>query len=300
MFIEDRATRDERAASNSGANRMNKESPMQHAGLALGLLAIEMWLVPHRVAPAARPATDDRPTTAWVEESSPAVLRPKEQIACPPNQTFAGIIVLSSALVHPCWSEPDAECVLPPSITPPIACTVTTHTAVAVVAVMFVDACGQSVRFGYGLRSEIEVSLSAPAPHCFRSSAFQLAEETASAGSALAGAEWLNSRLEQAAAVRVPSTGYYGDCLSECLANSHAILWDLFMRCAEAAGVIGALTGGACALACVLTGPGWAVCVAACVAVLGAPTLMLLGTCLATYIAGMTVAVPMCTIGCLW
>jgi hypothetical protein len=283
----------------TGENSIKTESLKYRVALSFAFLAMEIWMLPNGVSPAFGASEDDPPPTAWVEESTPLELKPTIQIADTPSQTYAGIIVLSKSSIPANWSEPDAEVDLPATPSS-LAGTLTTNVTTAVVAVMFIDALGQSLRFGYGLQSNVAITLNSGEAHTFSSSAFQMAAETSSASLALDGAESLNTMLAQTASAQSTTSGYYSNCVGLCLANSHAILWDLLNRCAEVAGVVGVVGSGACALACLLTGPGWPAGVLACVEVLGLPILMLIGTCLAAYIAGMTVAIPLCTIGCIW
>jgi len=278
---------------------MKTESLKYRIGLAFTFLAMEIWMLPNGVSPAFGASEDDPPPTVWVEESTPLELKPTLQIADNPSQTYDGIIVLSKSPIPANWSEPDIEVNIPATASS-LAGTLATSVSIAVVAVMFIDAFGQSVRFGYGLQSNVAITLDYGEAQTFGSSAFQMAAETSSASLALEGAESLNTMLAQTASPTSATSGYYLDCVGFCCANAHARFWDMFMRCLEVAAVSEGVIIGGCALGCILTGPGWLACVLACVEVLTVPILMLIGTCLATYIAAMLVAIPLCTIGCIW
>lgn len=256
-------------------------------------------MLPNGVSPAFGASEDDPPPTVWVEESTPLELKPTLQIADNPSQTYDGIIVLSKSPIPANWSEPDIEVNIPATASS-LAGTLATSVSIAVVAVMFIDAFGQSVRFGYGLQSNVAITLDCGGAQTFASSAFQMAAETSSASLALEGAESLNTMLAQTASPTSATSGYYLDCVGFCYANAHARFWDMFMGCLEVAAVSEGVIIGGCALGCILTGPGWLACVLACVEVLTVPILMLIGTCLASYIAAMLVAIPLCTIGCIW
>jgi hypothetical protein len=139
--------------------------------------------------------------------------------------------------------------------------------------------------------------------------AFKLIAETPSSSTAIEGAEGVWSRLAQTSPP-APSAGgagfpYYSTCVSLCLQNAHAQWWAILLECGTMIGVTDIAVASACVLACRLAGTAaFYPCVIGCFAGIGEPvavlSIMAFVSCLASYVAAMTVAVGVCSIGCIW
>jgi len=128
--------------------------------------------------------------------------------------------------------------------------------------------------------------------------------ETADSSEAMVGAVEFTNSLEQNAlgigAVGIAATaGVYTDRVKICLSLSHAKAWALVKKCGTVVEGVTFAAAGICALGCLLTGPGWVACVTSCLTMAGIGLAVVSASCLATYIALLTVSILLCTLGCI-
>lgn len=244
------------------------------------------------------------PPVAIVDRVAEITLLPIAQVAVQPDRRYSIIIEVQSLDMPTPWVAVPTEVSLE-TIDPSATGILRVEVTVNIVAVAFADEAGSNLRYGFGLTSDVFLGVQGQGLARHHGSAFELISETATPEAAVARAHELQARL---AATNPPAPGtapsYYSNCVSMCLGNAHAQFWGLFMSCLGVAGTVEAVIAGSCALGCILTGPGWVACVTSCLGTIGLalqiPIAVLLGACLATYLAAMTVAVGVCTIGCLW
>lgn len=244
------------------------------------------------------------PPVAVVDRVAETMLLPVAQVAVQPERRYSIIIELQWLDMPTQWMAVPTEVSLA-TIDPAATGILRVEVTVNISAVVFADEVGGDLRYGFGLTSDASLGLQGQDSVRHHGSAFKLISETATPEAAVTRAHELRAAL---AATNPPALGtapsYYSNCVSMCLGNSHAQFWDLFMSCLGVAGTVEAVIAGSCALGCILTGPGWIACVTSCLGTIGLalqiPIAVLLGACLATYLAAMTVAVGVCTIGCLW
>jgi hypothetical protein len=274
----------------------------------LCMLAAGAWILPvHTLAaPVPMPLAQDGdegaldldPTSAIAVESvAGVVLLPREMAPSEPAPGIEVILLLDSqAVPEECLAllglaTPEGA----GSANAPVEVRVELHS----VAVAFVRKGESTIRFGFGLRSDVVVTVQSQASGTLaQAESFQLVSETASAGEAVDGSLQLWSQVSQAAPAPAPPFPYYSTCVTLCLTEVHNQWWGVVMDCIAYSGIGAALVSGAAVLACLLTGPGWLACVTALLTGIGIVTGMVWASCLASYLAAMALAIPVCTAGC--
>lgn len=282
---------------------------MTHSGLTHFVLihALIAGLISLGVPSRSMAATvDSAPRAAsWssaVEFVTGATPAPSEQLAPLGPEGSGRLVPIVSIEVPEPWMAPATETLLN-SLDPALSGSLRVEVVMSAVAVAVLDKGGAPIGYGVGLQSDVTVSLSVDEPSTHFTSAFQLASHAASAMDAVAGA----MDLSQAIAVApTPADDhgsiYYSACVAACLKSAHDRAWRTFLWCLDIAMVAEGVIASGCVLGCLLAGPGWLVCVKACLATLAAslqlPIAMFVGSCFASYVARMTLAIGVCAWRC--
>jgi len=257
-------------------------------------MAIGTWMSPERLVGATPPVA--------VVEQTEYVLTPVQQVEEIPTDVYELLMVLSSQPLPDQWF--DAGCVVPVAETASAPSSILTINVLAtVIAVVFWDSTGQTTRYGYGIQSKVTIDLGNGGP-LIHSGAFKLVRETADSSEAMVGAVEFTNSLEQNAlgigAVGIVATaGVYTDCVGLCITGCHEKAWALVKKCMVVVEDVAFAAAGACALACLLSTGGWLACVTLCMTAPVGGLAMFSGTCIAAYIALLTVSIPLCTLGCI-
>lgn len=259
-------------------------------------------------APSASPVAT--PSEWWhgdstVDPSFPTSTVTSHEAAAPQPASDEVTLVLWSGPVPERWQPAGASLSLA-SIHPGERGDLRISSTLQVAAVAIINPERAGFRFGYGLQSEVSIDLSSDAPQVHKSTEFMLVDETPSASAAIAAADALLLKMAvDAASLRTAWTqSAFSTCFKTCVALAHGPAFTALLICIGAATFAEAAVVAACALACLLTGPGWVACVAACLATVATATgialATVLGACFAAYVARMNLALALCAIGCIW
>ncbi len=278
---------------------MRRETCVYYFGVWSAVLAFGTWVTPLGASFSSASAHSTVPPAVAVEEDATSNLKPTVQVAADPSDLFGEISVIRKVEAPPQWQAADADLIIAATDTTASG-TLKVKAISAVVAVVYLDAVGGRLRYGYGVQSDVIITLAVDGVQTlFTSGAFKLATETDSAQLALSGADELSVRLAQTAPPTPGAAGNWWTCYSTCVSTAFNGAWAAYLNCMLVVAIAEGLGVGVCAIGCVLSGPGWLACVLACGGLMTVGAILLSGGCLAGFLAVIAASLPVCAIGCI-
>jgi len=236
-----------------------------------------------------------------VESVEDVVLLPKQVIPCEPVPAEEFFVVIASQVVPEDAIAPLGVSDLGPVDSSAVA-PLQIRVGLCSVAVAFVREGETTMRFGYGVQSTVVVTTQSQSSGALaRAEAFQLVAETPTPNDAVDGAQSLWCQVAQ------PPFGddfpYYSTCVGLCMREVHDRWWSALADCFAVMGTVVAAASSLCVFNC-MRSPAPYKCIVACLTAIGIPLGVLSSTgaaaCVAGYIAMMTAALAVCSVGCIW